>query len=532
MSVVQARAAGVRRLRFGHCVLDEGLGSLTAPDGSASVLRPKTFELLRFLLAKAGRVVPREEILDAIWPGIFVTDDSITQCVVEIRKAMGQGGAGLLKTIPRRGYLLQAEVIEDAPALLAAPALLSSRAEDRPSIAVLPFRKDQPDPQEAYFADGIIEGIVHVLSGLERIVVVSRGSALALAETTVDPREVGRALGVRYALYGGVRRAGERLRITTELSECETGAIIRSDRYDGEAGDLFALQDRIAEQVVATIAPQVRERELARALRKTPENLTAYDFVLRALSEIRHMNREGLDKGRALLEQAIQADPSHGLAYSYLAWWYSLSIAQGWSRDSAADARAADTAAATALQHDPQDGFALALRGVLLGYMRQDMEAGRRLLDQAVAMKPSCALAWSWGALIRCWHGEAREAVEWSRQGLRLAPSDPFTFMHEYVLAQALYVADAFDEAVMRCRTSLALQPQHAPTWRTMLVSLVALGRLSEVREPLARHAALDPNFNLRAFVARTPFLGRTRDLFVERLRRAGLPEEPPAAVA
>lgn len=530
MSVAQLRSAAPRRLRFGHCVLDEGLGSLTAPDGTASVLRPKTFELLRVLLSQAGRVVAREEILDAVWPGLFVTDDSVTQCVVEIRKAMGQGGAGLLKTVPRRGYLLQAEVVVDAPAPLA--ALLSSRAEDRPSIAVLPFRKDEPDPQEAYFADGIIEGIVHVLSGLERILVVSRGSALALAETTVDPREVGRSLGVRYVLYGGVRRAGERLRIMTELSETETGAIIRSDRYDGETGDLFALQDRISEQVIATIAPQVRERELVRALRKAPESLTAYDFVLRALSEIRHMNREGLDKGRALLEQAIQADPSHGLAYSYLAWWYSLSIAQGWLRGSAADARAADTAAATALQHDPQDGFALALRGVLLGYMRQDMEAGRRLLDQAVATKPSCALAWSWGALIRCWHGEAREAVKWARQGLRLAPSDPFTFMHEYVLAQALYVADEFDEAVMHCRTSLALQPQHAPTWRTMLVSLVALGRLSEVREPLARHAALDPNFNLRAFVARTPFLGRTRDLFVERLRRAGLPEEPPAAVA
>ena len=257
MSVLQARAASMRRLRFGHCVLDEGLGSLTAPDGACTVLRPKTFELLRFLLAQAGRVVPREEILDAIWPGIFVTDDSITQCVVEIRKAMGQGGAGLLKTIPRRGYLLQAEVIEDAPAG-AAPALLSSRAEDRPSIAVLPFRKEASDPQEAYFADGIIEGIVHVLSGLERILVISRGSALAVAEATVDPRQVGRALGVRYVLYGGVRRAGERLRISTELSEAETGAIIRNDRYDGEAGDLFALQDRIAEQVIATIAPQVR----------------------------------------------------------------------------------------------------------------------------------------------------------------------------------------------------------------------------------------------------------------------------------
>ncbi len=519
------------KIRFGGCVLDDGRGAVSSPDGNQTVLRPKTHELLRLMLRNPGRVVSRQEILDAVWPNLFVTDDSITQCVLEIRKAMGAGGTDLLKTVPRRGYLLQADVaaepVRDGP-----PGSAPGYPEDRYSIAVLPFRKDSADPQEAYFADGIIEGIVHVLSGLDRITVVSRGSALALADTTVDPREVGRRLGVRYGLYGGVRRAGNKLRITTELIACETGAIIRSDRYDGHAEDLFSLQDRIAEQVVATIAPQVRDWELARALRKAPGSLTAYDLVLKALAEIRRMDREALDQGRALLERAIEADPQQGLAYSYLAWGYSLSIAQGWSRDIAADSKAADEAAAKALLFDSQDGFALALRGVLLGYTRQDIDAGRRLVDQAVAMKPSCALAWSWGALIRCWHGEGRDAAEWARKGLRLAPSDPFTFLHAYVLAQALYVAEEFNEAVLRCRDSLALLPHHAPTWRTMIVSLVAQGRLDEVRQPLLRHAMLDPVFNLRAFAARTPFQGRTRDLLIDRLRRAGVPEDQPAAGA
>ena len=283
MNVIQAAGSFAGRIRFGCCVLDEGRGALCTADGIETVLRPKTLELLRLMLRNPGRVVSRNEILDAVWPGLFVTDDSITQCVVEIRKAMGAGGAELLRTVPRRGYLLQAEVAKEAASGRALPALSAALPEDRPTIAVLPFRKDRGDAQEDYFADGIIEGIVHVLSGLDRISVISRGSALTLAESTVDPREIGERLGVRYVLYGGVRRAGDRLRISTELSETETGQIIRTDRYDGDVSDIFALQDRIAEQVVAIVAPEVRERELTRALRKPPASLTAYDLVLRAL---------------------------------------------------------------------------------------------------------------------------------------------------------------------------------------------------------------------------------------------------------
>jgi len=520
---MQGTSPFMGKVRFGCCVLDDGRGALKAPDGAETVLRPKTLDLLRLLLHNPGRVVGRQEILDAVWPNIFVTDDSITQCVVEIRKAMGGGGTDLLKTVPRRGYLLTAEVAVDLAAATAPVMAGLTMPTDRPSIAVLPFRKDAPDPQEAYFADGIIEGIVHVLSGLERITVVSRGSALALAESTVDPREVGRRLGVRYALYGGVRRAGERLRITTELSETDTGAIIRTDRYDGDASDLFDLQDRIAEQVVATIAPQVRERELARALRKPPGSLSSYELVLRALDEVRRLDRHSLEHGRELLEQAIAMDPGFGLAHSYLGWFYSWRIMQGWSADFAADQEAADRAAAAALDHDRGDGFAIALRGILLGYMRRDYTGARRLLDQAVAATPSCALAWSWGSLIRAWTGQGEEAIAWAERGLQLAPLDPFTFFHDYVLGQAHCVAGNFEKAAAHCRSSGLMQPEHAAVWRTLAVSLVELGRLPEAREAARRMLEVDPGFRLGPFAARTPLDGSVRDHFVEALRKAGL---------
>lgn len=513
-----------KRIRFGHCTLDEGRGVLTSPDGAETILRPKTFELLKLLLGNPGRVVARNEILDAVWPGLFVTDDSITQCVVELRRAMGQAGAPLLRTMPRRGYLLEAEVIIEAP-MAPVAALLSPRADDRPSIAVLPFRKDAANPDEAYFADGIIEGIVHVLSGLERILVISRGSALAVAEATSDPREVGRRLGVRYVLQGGVRRAGEKLRIATELSDAETGAIIRTDRYDGETADIFALQDRIAERVVTTIAPEVREREIARALRKPPASLSAYDLVLRALDEMRRMDRAAMERSRALLEQAVAADPAQGLAYSYLGWWHVFWLAQGWARDVAAEAAAATRAATAALDHDRNDGVALAVHGLIVSYVERDFEQARVLLDQAVAASPSCALAWSIGAGLRCWLDEGAAAMIWAERAVRLAPIDPFAFLYEHILSQAYYTAGHWEQAITWGRASAASNPKHSPTWRTLAASLVAAGRGAEAAGPVRRVLSLEPAFSLAAVAARTPLRPPMRDVFIGRLRIAGLPD-------
>ena len=484
------------------------------------MLRPKSLELLLFLLHNQGRVVGRAELLDAVWPKVFVTDDSITQCVVEVRKAMGEAGTSLLRTVPRRGYLLQPEVVTvEKP-----PAVVSRRNDERPSIAVLPFRKDYADPQEAYFADGIIEGIVHVISGLERLIVVSRSSALAVAATTVEARAVGQELGVRYVLYGGVRRSGTRLRIATELSETEAGSIVRSDHYDGDASDLFELQDRIATQVVATIAPQVRQHELLRALRKPPASLTAYDMVLRALDQLQRLDQPAFERAQALLRQALLADPGYALAHTTTAWMYMLRIAQGWSADLAADAKAANDAAWAAMEHDPNDALAMAIHGSVLGYIHHDFDPARRLLERAVATSPSCALAWSYGAALRCWLGLDAEAVEWAEHGLRLAPQEPFTFFHEHILSQTLYGAGRLREAITWAHHSLASNPRHSPSWRVLAASLVASGEQAEA-EAAARHVmALEPNFSLGVLAARTPLRGATRALFVERLRRAGLP--------
>lgn len=517
---------GARRVRFGECLLDEGRGVLVAPGGAETVLRPKTFELLALMLANAGRVVTRAEILDAVWRDVHVTDDSITQCVVELRKAMGEGGAALLKTLPRRGYLLQAEVAFDSavPPPAQQPAL-SRRADDRPSIVVLPFRMAANDPQDAYFADGIIEGIVHVLSGLDGLFVLSRGSALAFAQTSLDPRAAGRELGVRYVLQGGVRRAGGRLRVTTELSETERGTILRTDRYDGSEADLFEMQDRIAEQAAGVILPQVKAEELARAMRKPPANLSAYDLVLRALDCIQKLTPASFKEARELLARAMAADPDHALAYTHLAWLLVLSIAQGWSDDVAADSATAERMAAEALQRDPHDALAMTLSGFVTAYIQRDYRSSRRMLEQATQTSPSCALAWTYGAAIRCWYEPGQDAVAWAERGLRLAPQDPFTFLHEHILSQAHYTADNYEDAVAWSKRSIASNPSHAVSWRVLMVALVALDRVEEAEAAGREMMALSPGFRLASFAARTPFHGAALETYVTRLRIAGLPD-------
>ena len=220
--------------------------------------------------------------------------------------------------------------VQTMPLRLVGDALAGS--EPRPSIAVLPFRKHQTDPEENYFADGIVDVIINALASLKELFVISRGSTLGYSGATIDARVIGRELGVRYVLYGSVRRSRGRIRIGTELTDTETGTIVRSDQYDGDLAELFEVQDRIATNVVKTIAPNVRERELARAMRKHPQNMTAYDLVLQALDFLYRMDKESFARARGLLQQAITHDPGYAPAYSYTAIGISCASAKSGRR--------------------------------------------------------------------------------------------------------------------------------------------------------------------------------------------------------
>jgi TolB-like protein len=276
--------------QFDRFVLDLDRGVLLA-DGAECALRPKSFAFLRHLLENAGRLVDRDEIMHVIWPGVFVTDDSIAQCVRDIRRALGDSEQRLLRTMTRRGYLLTAEVAHNSkppsgrpPAVTEPLHPVASQAPvpNKPSIAVLPFQNMSGDPEQEYFVDGMVEEITTALSRIRWLFVVARNSTFTYKGQAVDVRQVGRELGVRYVLEGSVRKASGRVRITAQLVEAETGAHLWGDRFDGSLEDVFELQDQVASSVAGVIEPALHAAEIARSAGRPTADLTAYDLYLRA----------------------------------------------------------------------------------------------------------------------------------------------------------------------------------------------------------------------------------------------------------
>lgn len=413
--------------------------------------------------------------------------------------------------------------VQTAPLRLVGDALAGS--EPRPSIAVLPFRKHQTDPEEGYFADGIVDVIINALASLKELFVISRGSTLGYAGETIDARAIGRELGVRYVLYGSVHRSRGRIRIGTELSDTETGTIVRSDQYDGDLAELFEVQDRIATNVVKTIAPNVRERELTRAMRKHPQNMTAYDFVLQALDFLYRMDDESFARARGLLQQAMTHDPGYAPAYSYTAYWYILRVGEIGSTDPVADAEAGAQHAAAAIERDPNDAMALAVYGHVQSFLLKRYDRAVSYLDRALEAGPSSAMAWSMSSATSGFIGDGPTAVKRAEQGVRLSPLDALTFWHEGLLAQAHYVNGDYEQAVNWAYSAIGRNGSIRFIYRTLIATLAALGRAQEAAAAARRLMQLQPEFRMSVYAKNCPFQGAILAQWLARLRSAGLPD-------
>ena len=398
-------------------------------------------------------------------------------------------------------------------------------SEPRPSIAVLPFRMNLATPDEGYFADGIVDDIIRGLAGLKELFVVSRGSSLGFGGRQIDVREVGRQLGVRYVLYGGVQRTMTTVRIVTELSDAESGEVIRSDLHEGDLRELFALQDRIAVSVVRQIAPQVRERELMRAMRKHPQNMTAYDLMLQALDLLYRMDYDSFSKARGLLERAISYDPNFALAYSYVALWYVFRLGEIGSPDPDGDALAGARYAAEAIERGGDDAFALAVYGHVQSFLRHDFPKAKIALERAVAAGPSSAMAWTMASATSGFLGDGPAAVRQAEQGVRLSPLDARSFWHEGLLGQAHYVNGDYDQALEWVRSALNRNELIRFNHRLLTVTLNAMGRREEAAHAARRYLQIQPDFRVSSYAPRCPFRGDALDTWLGHLRAAGLPD-------
>ncbi|RZM94771.1 adenylate/guanylate cyclase domain-containing protein [Bradyrhizobium genosp. SA-3] len=395
--------------------------------------------------------------------------------------------------------------------------------EGRASIAVLPFRS-LTSPDEAYFAHGMVDRIIYALASLKELFVISRGSTAGLSEA-IDLRVVGKNLGVRYVLSGSVLRSGQCLRIGTELGDANTGEIIRADQHEGDLHDLFHVQDRIAQEVVKTIAPNVRDRELRKSLRKHPQNTTAYDLVLQAMEPLYELDYATFSRARGLLQRAIALDPGYAPAFSYAAYWHMFRQGQGWSPDVSADINTAARLARAAIANDSHDAMALAIFGHAQSHLTKDFEQSVSIFDSAIAVCPNSAIAWILKGATLCFTGDGPNAVRCAETGVRLSPFDRHVFFAEHILAQAHYVNRNFDQAISWGRRADMHNARNTSNLRTLISSLIAINRLEEASEIANRHAGIVPDFRVSAWAARTPMQGDIKRQRIQRLLAAGMPE-------
>jgi adenylate cyclase len=526
-------------LQFEGYTLDFARSLLRVGDRNVQ-LRPKAVEVLHYLVENAGRLVAKEELIQAIWPNVTVTDEVLTHCVSEVRQAIGDSEQTIIVTVPRRGYRFVAAVSRIAtdaaaaprpPTPTSAPAGSDSSPRsllDRPAVAVLPFANLNGDPQQDYFSDGITEDITTELSRFSELRVIARNSAFQYKGKAVDIRQVGRELGARYVLEGSIRRIGDRVRIAAQLIDAVTGAHRWAERYDRELHDVFAVQDEVARAIVAVLVAHVSRAEIERVLLIPPAAWQAYEYYLRgAEALLLHFSRRTkalLYDARRLLEQSLAVDPDYARAYAKLSHThvsaYIDPIDGDWVNPAALD-RAVELAE-TAVLLDSRLPLAHAQLGWALLWKRQH-DAAIAEFKRAFALNPN--FIDNRFALVMIYAGEPARAIEILEANLRLDPFPILATSSSY-MAHANYLLKRYEEAVCVLRECTSRLPNLQ--WPRLLLgsAYAQLGQLEEARNETAEVLRINPGFTIQGFKPLAVY--KHPEDFEHRLdgmRKAGLPE-------
>ena len=401
----------------------------------------------------------------------------------------------------------------------------------KPSIAILPFNNMSGDPEQEYFADGMVEEITTALSRTRWLFVIARNSSFTYKGRAVDVKQVGREMGVRYVLEGGVRKSADRVRITAQLIDASTGAHLWADRFDGSLEDIFELQDQVTASVVGAIAPRLEQAEVERAKHKPTESLDAYDYFLRGIASLHSWTKESNDEALRLFSKAIELDSDFASAYGMASWCYVRRKGSRWIIDRAQETAEAARLARRAAELGWDDAVALAWGGFALAYVVHDVEAGAALIDRALQLNPNLAEAWHFSGWVRIYLGEPEVAIEHLTHAMRLSPLDPLTFVAQMAIAFAHFFAGRYDDASSWAEKALATSPpglRERPVYHPALLIAAAsnslAGRLEEARNAIARLRQLNPTPHISNLKNQIP-LRRLEDLarYTEGLRKAGL---------
>jgi TolB-like protein len=537
-----ARARRERRVQFvfGECVLDTDRRELSRRSESVAV-GPQVFDLLIHLIENRGRVVSKDELFDVIWRGKTVSESTLTSHVNFARRAIGDTGEEqrLIRTIPRKGFRFVGDLKEASAQNAAKPAASEtkpSNAEpapgtmlslpDQPSVAVLPFLNLSGDPDQDYFADGVVEDIISALSRMRWLFVIARNSSFTYKGRAVGVKQVGRELGVRYVLEGSVRKSGNRVRVTGQLIDATAGAHLWAERFDSTLEDIFDLHDELATSVVGAIAPQLERAEIQRAKHKPTEKLDAYDYYLRGMASFHRGDSEGMNEALPLFYQTIERDPDFASAYAMAAASMFWSKFNGWVADRSKVMSEGTRLAHRAIELGKDDAVALARGGHALANFVGDLDGGVALIDKALLLNPNLAAAWFLGGFVQIMRGEPDNAIERLAYGMRLSPLDSEMYRMQGGMALAHLSARRFDEAVCWAEKALRDLPSFLIVVCIIAASHALTGRMDEACWAMRNLRRLDPALrlsNLKEWLLfhRPEYL----TLLSDGLRLAGLPE-------
>ena len=512
--------------RFGPFRLDPAAGMLfrgTEP----TMLGQRAVVLLQMLLEQPGAPASKDALMDAAWPGLAVEQSNLTVQIAALRRVLAAeaGGDRWIETLPRRGYRYAGPAVatggpDAGMAPQASPTLALPHA---PSVAVLPFANLSGDPEQGYFADGIVDDIITGLSRIKWLFVIARNSSFTYRGRTIDVKQVGRELGVRYLLEGSVRKATDHVRVNAHLVDALTGVHVWAERYDRKFEDIFALQDQISLAVVGAIEPSLRQAEVERVKRKRPDSLDAYDLVLQAQPDIYSGMPERSAKALVLLERALALDPAYALAHGFAAMGYHNRFLRAGLRED--DKAASIRHARAAITIGQDDALALTFAGFSIGMDAHDRAAAFAAFEAALTISPSSALAYILGSVIFSWTGQAERAIDWAERGMRLSPFDPWAFAAHGSFALGHFLLGRHEEAVQAAYKAVQSNPGHSINHVLLAAMLAKVGRLEEAKAAAAHVLALHPAFRYgRQFsgVDCAPQLGA--DLG-EMLAACGLPE-------
>ncbi|MEH2550798.1 TolB-like protein/Tfp pilus assembly protein PilF [Bradyrhizobium sp. AZCC 2262] len=522
------------QFHFSNHVLDVDLRELTR-GGESVAVEPQVFDLLVHLIENRDHVVTKDDLIETVWDGRIVSESTLTSRINAARKAVGDSGKDqiMIRTLARKGFRfvgdVQPKAANGGEAYAATPLDPTGEllhpplpALDRTAIAVLPFANLSGEPEQEYFSEGISEDIITALSKLRWFYVIARNSSFIYKQKSVHHQQIGEELGVGYIVEGSVRKDGDHVRITAQLVDVATGSHLWAERYDRDLADVFAVQDEITQAVVAAIEPQLYAAEDFRARRKTPDNMDAWDLVMRALSHYWRVTRQDNLVAQALLEKAISVDPGYGQALSLLAACHTFSAHMGW-QDMPKAVSVAERAALAAIRADSEDAWAhYALASVYLFHRRFDDCIAE--FELALRLNPNFSPARGIYGVALSYRGQWEEGDRAAREALKFSPRDPFAAIYCGVAAYCQYVGKNYAEAIRLSREALRHRTDFVGAHRVLTAALGMAGATDSAKAALEGLRRTQPNISLAWLASGLPFEHEAdKAHYLEGFRRAGL---------